>query len=69
MTCRDMTLTRTCQLSISDISWSHDSSQILSGSLDHTAKIWDVETSKLLSSQDINGFVQTVQFDSQGEIS
>lgn len=57
----------TCQLSVSDISWSHDSMQLLSGSLDHSAKVWDAETSKLLSSHDILGFTQTVQFDSQGE--
>ena len=49
-------------LNISDIDWSLDSTEILSGSYDQTAKIWDMEGGKLKASYDLEGFVQCVSF-------
>ncbi|KAI8612874.1 WD40-repeat-containing domain protein [Chytriomyces sp. MP71] len=49
-------------LNVSDVCWSEDSSQLLSGAYDQTCKTWDVENSKFLESFDCDGFVQSVMF-------
>ncbi|GLE05148.1 hypothetical protein PINS_up014136 [Pythium insidiosum] len=45
-----------------DVSWSNDSSKLVSASYDHTVKLWDVEKSSLLHSAEVPGLVQCVSF-------
>ncbi|OZJ02575.1 hypothetical protein BZG36_04198 [Bifiguratus adelaidae] len=50
-------------LNIADVSWSLDNARLVSGSYDQTCKVWDIESGRLLSSWDTNGFVQCVGWD------
>ncbi|TMW63861.1 hypothetical protein Poli38472_002802 [Pythium oligandrum] len=54
-------LTQHSQLVI-DVSWSSDSSTLVSASYDHTVKLWDVEKSQLQASSEVPGLVQCVSF-------
>lgn len=45
-------------LCVSDVSWSSDSSMLLSGGLDGTCTLWDVEAGKPISTHRVDGFVQ-----------
>eukprot|EP01114_Cavostelium_apophysatum_P020950 TRINITY_DN7171_c0_g1_i1.p1 TRINITY_DN7171_c0_g1~~TRINITY_DN7171_c0_g1_i1.p1 ORF type:complete len:525 (-),score=115.98 TRINITY_DN7171_c0_g1_i1:236-1810(-) len=49
-------------LNVSDLSWSNDSSELLSGGYDQKVKAWDINKGKLISSHSISGFVQAVSF-------
>src|SRR5690606_26257246 len=49
------------QMSVLDINWSSDSSNLVSGGIDHCVKLWDVQQGKLLHSFNAKGFVQTVK--------
>ena len=50
------------QINVSDVAWSEDSSEILSGGFDHFGRVWDVNTSKMIHSYEMQAFVQTVAF-------
>ncbi|KAI8078625.1 WD40-repeat-containing domain protein [Halteromyces radiatus] len=50
-------------LNISDLAWTPDSNTLLSGSYDETCKTWDVQTGKLLTNTETEGFVQCVAWD------
>ncbi|KAI8800555.1 WD40-repeat-containing domain protein, partial [Cladochytrium replicatum] len=47
-------------LNVSDLGWTADSTELLSGAYDQTCKIWDVESGKLMESYDCDGFVQSI---------
>ena len=49
-------------VNISDLCWSHDSTELLSGGYDQTCKLWEVESGRLIDSFDCEGFVQCVSF-------
>ncbi|KAI9325055.1 WD40-repeat-containing domain protein [Zopfochytrium polystomum] len=49
-------------VTISDVKWSSDSAELLSGGYDQTCKIWDVESGKMVDSYECEGFVQAVSF-------
>lgn len=52
-----------------DLSWSPDSSGLVSGSIDNTAIIWDVPKAKTQAIlNDHNGFVQGVAWDPKNSI-
>ena len=53
-------------LNVSDLSWSQDSSVLVSGAYDQTCKTWDVEGGKMIESYQNLGFVQCVMFNPQG---
>jgi COMPASS component SWD3 len=55
-------------LNVTDLAWTSDSTEVLSGSYDKTCKIWQLGSDKLKASYDCNGFVQTVMFNPQGNI-
>lgn len=46
-------------LNVSDVCWINSSS-VLSGSFDQTVKSWSIESSKMIDSFNVEGFVQTV---------
>lgn len=49
---------------INDLSWSHDDSRLVSGSVDHTAILWDIEKGqKLAIFTDSKHFVNGVAWD------
>lgn len=51
-----------------DLSWSPDSTGIVSGSVDNTAILWDVKTGRSTHIfSDYKGFVQGVSWDPQGK--
>lgn len=50
-------------LNISDLSWSIDSSTLLSGGYDQTCKTWDIESGTLSGSWETKGFVQCLGWD------
>ena len=53
---------------ICDLSWTHDSKYIVTGSVDGTVGVWDVNASKLCHQlKDHKGFVQGVATDPRGE--
>jgi hypothetical protein len=55
------------ELSVSDVSWSNESNEVLSGAFDRSAKVWDVTTSNCLSSFSVSsGFIQAVMFNPSG---
>ncbi|CCI41816.1 unnamed protein product [Albugo candida] len=56
-------LTQHQQLVI-DVSWSDDSSKLVSASYDHTVKLWDVEKAEQITSYNIEGLVQCVSMKS-----
>jgi len=47
---------------VMDLSWSEDSSALLSGAYDHTARLWDTHAAKLSATFETKGFVQSVMF-------
>lgn len=61
-------LTQHQQLVI-DVSWSDDSSKLVSASYDHTVKLWDVEKAEQITSYNIEGLVQCVSMKSTGKLS
>ncbi|KAI8339023.1 WD40-repeat-containing domain protein [Chlamydoabsidia padenii] len=50
-------------LNVSDLAWTTDSNTLLSGSYDETCKTWDLQTGKLVSNYETEGFVQCVAWD------
>ncbi|KAI9209632.1 WD40-repeat-containing domain protein [Polychytrium aggregatum] len=54
-------------LNISDLCWSTDSTELLSGGYDQTCNIWDLENGKLADSFETDGFVQCVMFNPQDQ--
>lgn len=50
-------------LNISDLSWSIDSTTLLSGGYDSTCKTWDIESGTLSGSWETKGFVQCLGWD------
>jgi WD40 repeat protein len=50
------------------VCWSNDSTELLSGSYDHTVKSWDVTKGKLLTSYPVQGFVQGLQYNPSGNV-
>ncbi|CEG46463.1 WD40 repeat-containing protein [Plasmopara halstedii] len=45
-----------------DVSWAEDSATLISGSYDHSVKLWDVEKSELVTSKVVDGLVQCVSY-------
>jgi COMPASS component SWD3 len=54
------------QLNVSDLAWTSDSSELLSGAYDHTVKLWDIQKGKNVETYSTTGFVQTVQYNPAG---
>jgi COMPASS component SWD3 len=54
-------------LNVSDLCWSSDSAELLSGAYDQTCKTWDVEGGRMIESYDVEGFVQCVMFNPSGK--
>eukprot|EP01027_Heterolobosea_sp_BB2_P018550 GEZU01026111.1.p1 GENE.GEZU01026111.1~~GEZU01026111.1.p1 ORF type:complete len:579 (-),score=149.98 GEZU01026111.1:8-1744(-) len=57
-------------LSVACVSWANNSESILSGSFDHTIKLWDINSGNLVAtfSETTNpGFIQTVEFNPEDQ--
>ncbi|KAI8836990.1 WD40-repeat-containing domain protein [Chytriomyces cf. hyalinus JEL632] len=59
---KEVSILKRHTLNISDVCWSEDSTQLLSGAYDQTCKTWDIENGKYMDSYDCDGFVQCVMF-------
>lgn len=49
-------------LNISDLAWSSDSLELMTGAYDNSVKLWSVETGKMNQSFETEGFVQCVGY-------
>jgi WD40 repeat protein len=54
------------ELNVTDVSWSNDSLELLSGSFDKTVKLWDIASSASIFSFETPGFVQTTSYQPTG---